>query len=406
MVAITPLLLTRIPRPSALSLHRALQLQVHPNCSVVSTRLFSIFPSRTPKEQDPYRYRVTITPHPMVVEEVPVARKKPGLRQWAMLAIIMTANFMLLKLLLDRVDDRELGHLENERKDLVKKGAELRKALKVAREQWLKSDVQDKKQGFYMREEANVARKQMEDYRTKADELRDQWVERDVKEKAIELFTKEERLNLTEEKDELESQLKELRWEEKMLLRQQSSKEVELADLVVPVASNSSLDSAAIDANSSESTVSVPELDAGSELAAKVSEIERCLSLDARGAELKKILLQEKLALVKEAKMNNDAAGLLREEWNAKDASEKKKRVALKQEKARLADQAKDFVHELDEIDKQWKVLRVRIAEAKGHPTTGSASDAAVDETISSVEESVEVAEVERSSLPEGKDGE
>lgn len=47
----------------------------------------------------------------------------------------MTANFMLLKLLLDRVDDRELGHLENERKDLVKKGAELRKALKVAREQ-------------------------------------------------------------------------------------------------------------------------------------------------------------------------------------------------------------------------------------------------------------------------------
>lgn len=43
-----------------------------------------------------------------------------------------------------------------------------------------------------------------------------QWVERDVKEKAIELFTKEERLNLTEEKDELESQLKELRWEEKV----------------------------------------------------------------------------------------------------------------------------------------------------------------------------------------------
>lgn len=41
-------------------------------------------------------------------------------------------------------------------------------------------------------------------------------MERDVKEKAIELFTKEERLNLTEEKDELESQLKELRWEEKV----------------------------------------------------------------------------------------------------------------------------------------------------------------------------------------------
>lgn len=55
---------------------------------VVSTRLFSIFPSRTPKEQDPYRYRVTITPHPMVADEVPVARKKPGLRQWAMLAIM------------------------------------------------------------------------------------------------------------------------------------------------------------------------------------------------------------------------------------------------------------------------------------------------------------------------------
>lgn len=44
-------------------------------------------------------------------------------------------------------------------------------------------------------------------------------------------------------------------------------------------------------------------------------------------------------------------------QWNAKDASEKEKRVALKQEKARLADQAKDFVHELDEIDKQVSSL-------------------------------------------------
>jgi len=90
----------------------------------------------------------------------------------------------------------------------------------------------------------------MQDYKTKAEELREQvsstsfipsfslvrrtnrkrgeltfdgflfffsqWVERDVKEKSIVLFTKEERSKLTEEKEELESQLKELRWEEKV----------------------------------------------------------------------------------------------------------------------------------------------------------------------------------------------
>jgi len=47
----------------------------------------------------------------------------------------MTANFILLKLLIDRVDDRDLGNLEQERKQLAKKGAELRRALKLSREQ-------------------------------------------------------------------------------------------------------------------------------------------------------------------------------------------------------------------------------------------------------------------------------
>jgi len=40
-------------------------------------------------------------------------------------------------------------------------------------------------------------------------------------------------------------------------------------------------------------------------------------------------------------------------QWSVKDAAEKEKRVALKTEKALVADRAKEFVHELDDIDKQ-----------------------------------------------------
>lgn len=131
----------------------------------------------------------------------------------------VSANLFLVKILLERVGERRLQSLEKERVALVAEGAAIRKLLQIARKevsqllqahtafgwrggygtssdgegqrwtrradcfhffdrsrvlQWLKADVQEKKQAIMMREGSVEVNERMDELRIRAEELRDE----------------------------------------------------------------------------------------------------------------------------------------------------------------------------------------------------------------------------------------